>query len=301
MELIKDFWRPLIVQAPAQEIIAAGSLEPFRIRWFPDAGDLAYAADPFGIWREGILYAFIELFDYRHSHGTIGVCCFDEQLRLIRQGPVLREDWHLSYPHVFEHGGEIWMLPEACGSGRLTLYRARSFPWDWEPHAVLPLDGPVIDATPLWHDGLWWLFYTPAGTPEERVSTLCAAYADDLAGPWTAHPLNPLIHDRGGARPGGRPEVIDGVIHLPVQDSRGSYGAALRILRIEQLDRTQFAASAGPLLRAPASAAPLIEGCHTFAGAGPVTLIDVKSRRFSARAMTMRPRREWDKWMARRR
>ncbi|MFC4255560.1 formyl transferase [Altererythrobacter xixiisoli] len=300
MELIKDFWRPLIVEASAREIISAGSIEPFRFRWFPDAGDLAYAADPFGIWREGILYAFVEMFDYRHSHGTISVYCFDDRLRLIQHGPVLREDWHLSYPQVFEHAGELWMLPEACASGKLTLYRARSFPWHWEPYAVLDLDGAPIDATPFLHDGVWWLFYTPAGTAEERVSTLCAAYAEDLTGPWAEHPLNPLISDLGGARPGGRPELIDGLLHLPVQDSRGSYGAALRILRIEQLDSVHFNASAGPLLRAPAQATPLIDGCHTFAGAGPVTLIDVKARRFSARALTMRPRREWDRLMRRR-
>lgn len=51
-------------------------------------------------------------------------------------GVVLTEDWHLSYPFVFEHEGDIFMMPEGSRSGQLKLYRAVDFPNEWEVEQV---------------------------------------------------------------------------------------------------------------------------------------------------------------------
>ena len=68
----------------------------------------------------------------------------------------------------------------------------------------------------------------------------------------------------------------NGVINLPVQDCRATYGAAICILEIDCLDETQFSATVGEMLVAPPWMAPFTEGLHTLATAGSVTLIDVK-------------------------
>ena len=116
---------------------------------------------------------------------------------------------------VFEAEGDTWMLPEAYKSGTLTLYRARSFPDDWEAVCSIPLDSPAIDATPLWHGGRWWLFYSPSHDALARRSNLHVAWSDRLTGPWHLHPLNPVRADLASARPGGRPMVWGGAIILP--------------------------------------------------------------------------------------
>ncbi len=299
MELVKDIWRCAIVGAPLARVVARGSLEGLPLTLFPDLGSFRYAADPFGLWRGERLYVFAETFDYRVAVGRIEVFVFDRALRFLERLPVLAEPWHLSYPQVFEAEGETWLLPEAAASGRLTFYRAVEFPTRWEAAFHVAFDPAPIDATPLWHEGRWWLFYTPAGTPAERVSVLQAAHAPRLAGPWTQHPLNPLRVDRAAARPGGTPLVAGGRIVLPVQDSARTYGDAVRLLEIAMLTPESFVATPDARLVAPAAAAPFVRGAHTLSAAGEVTLIDVKRRHLSLGGMLMRPRRDLAKAMRR--
>ncbi|SFG20302.1 hypothetical protein SAMN05518801_11046 [Novosphingobium sp. CF614] len=253
---------------------------------------MRYLADPFGLWREGRLYVFAEHFDYRDAVGCIAVTVFDERLVPVKQAIVLREPWHLSYPFVFEAEGETWLLPEAFESGGLWLYRAAAFPYRWERAHRIALDHVPLDTTPV-HDGeRWWLFYAPAWPETARLTRLCAAYSDRLEGPWTAHPGNPILVDPHGARPGGTPVWHAGVLHLPLQDCRGTYGAALRLLRVDRLTPDEIAATVSMTLRAPPTAAPFVDGCHTLSAAGPVTLIDVKQTRISPRGLLMRPLRD---------
>jgi hypothetical protein len=280
-----------------QHVIAQGSLAELPLTWLPGSGNLRYHADPFGIWRDERLHVFTEFFDYRDAVGRIIVTIFDRALKFVEQVDVLREPWHLSYPFVFQAEGETWLLPEAHQSGGLWLYRAVDFPTRWQRVCRIALDGVPLDATPV-HDGTrWWLFYAPAMPEAHRLTHLCAAWADMLEGPWTSHPSNPILVDVNGARPGGTPVWHDGILHLPVQDCRGTYGAALRMVRFDVLTPDQVMTAQTVTIRAPATASPYLDGCHTLSSAGDVTLIDVKRTRFSPRGLAMRPlrdlRRSW--------
>jgi hypothetical protein len=292
MGLRKDIWRPAIIRATFEEIVAAGSIEGFDLYWLPPMGSFQFLADPFGWWRDGKLHVFVETYDYRVRIGAIEVLTYDADLHLIDRGPVLNELWHLSYPFIFEAEGETWMLPEAHRSNGLTLYRAVDFPTRWEPAHRIVLDHVPVDATPLFHDGRWWLFYTSASREPDKMAALHIAYADRLAGPWTPHPMNPVRVDSGSSRPGGTARVIDGVVVLPVQDCTTTYGGAIRLLRFPVLapDRVEIAVEGR--IEAPAGFAPYVEGLHTLAAAGDVTLIDVKRTELSLHGLSIEAVRE---------
>lgn len=270
-----DIWRPAIIRKPIEAVWREG-IDEASLHWLPALPPGRFRADPFGLWREGLLHVFVERFDYQARGGWIEVLIYDEALQLRAMRPVLRQPWHLSYPVVFAAEGEIWMLPEAFQSGTLTLYRAAAFPNRWEPVRDLPLDGPAIDATPFFHDGRWWLFYAPSQAKAAKQSHLHLAWAERLTGPWTVHPGNPVHVDRGSARPGGTPFLADGRLLLPVQDCRGTYGAAIRFLDITRLDESGFAATACDGLRPAPGMAPYLDGMHTLSSAGEVTLVDAK-------------------------
>lgn len=300
MRVTKDIWHPLIVPLPLAEIVARGTLEGLPLHWAPGLDRLRFQADPFGYWRGGLLYVFVETFDYRDPVGAIDVLVFDPAFRFVEQRAVLREPWHLSYPVVFDAEGETWLMPEANQSGRITLYRAVGFPDRWEAAHVITVDPAPVDATPLWHAGRWWLFYASTAHRQDGTTALNIAFADRLAGPWTPHPANPVRVDRASARPGGTPLVsADGRILLPVQDCSRTYGGAITLLEIETLDTTRFAARSGLRLTPPAAAAPFDAGLHTLSAAGPVTLIDVKRLTLSVEGMLLRPRRELDRLLGR--
>lgn len=291
MALRKDIWRPAIVMATAEQIVARRSVDGLPMMWLPAMGSFRFLADPFGLWRDDRLYVFVETYDYRVRIGAIEVLVYDAEFRLIDRRPVLNEPWHLSYPLVFEAEGETWMLPEAHRSNRLTLYRAVDFPTRWEPAHVIALDHVAVDATPVFHDGRWWLFYTSADREPDKMSALHVAFADRLAGPWTPHPMNPVRVDVASARPGGRAIVVDGRIVLPVQDCSRTYGGAIRALSII-VTPDSFTAEVGDPIVAPASAAPFVEGFHTLAAAGPVTLVDMKRTELSLHGLSIEAIRE---------
>lgn len=288
MPLAKDIWRPAIVSAPIEAIWAAGSIAPFPLTWLPPMErPYSFLADPFGLWRDGHLHIFVETYDYRVHIGAIEVLTYDRGLRLIDRAPALAEPWHLSYPQVFEAEGETWMLPEAARSGGLTLYRARDFPTRWEPAGRIALDHVPIDATPLFHEGRWWLFYTSADAEADKMAALNISFADRLSGPWTSHPANPVRVDRGSARPGGTARLIEGRVVLPVQDCRATYGGAIRPLAFSRLDPAHAEAHAGAPILPPATCAPFTRGLHTLAAAGPVTLVDMKRKALGPRGLAI--------------
>lgn len=286
----RDQWRVGLVDAPIEAVAAAGGLKRFPVHWLPSGPDLTFLADPFGLWRDGVLNLFAELYDYRTRRGVIELLRFDGKFDLLDRRTVLSEPWHLSYPLVFEADGETWMTPEAHRSGALTLYRAAQFPDAWEPAARLKLDAPAIDATPFRHEGRWWMAYSPAGDRLAKQSHLHFAHADHLLGPWTPHSGNPVQVDRSCSRPGGAAFLKDGVLTLPVQDCSRTYGGALRLLAIHELTPDRFRAEAGAALSLPRTAGAFRDGFHTLSACGGTTLIDVKriDRSFTGLAADLR-------------
>jgi len=271
-----EIWRVGVINAPIQEVAQAASLEHFPITWIEADKSLCFLADPFGLWREGKLYLFAEAYDYRTKRGYILAYVLDKDFRVLEKRAVLKEDWHLSYPYVFEAEGEIWMLPEGYKSGRLTLYKAVEFPWRWQAEPRFSFPEAAIDATPYFHDGRWWMFYTPPVPKAARTNTLKLATADHLFGPWDAVPIQTLREDIHGARMGGTPFTLDGKIILPTQDCSRTYGGALQLLSLSGSTLAHPSLSQVKRIIAPRRHAPFHDGLHTLAQAGPVTLVDTK-------------------------
>ncbi len=300
MGLRKDIWRPAIVAAPLPAILARGSFEDLPLAWLPPMPSFQFLADPFGYWRDSRLHVFVETYDYRVRIGRIEVLVYDAALNLVDRQPALAEPWHLSYPFVFDAEGETWMLPEAHRSRALTLYRAAGFPTRWEPAHRIELDCVAIDATPLFHEGRWWLFYTACAREIDKVGALHLAWAERLAGPWHPLPQNPVRFDVGSARPGGTPAVIDGRVMLPVQDCTHTYGGGILPLWFDVLTPGRVETTAGSRLPIPSSFAPYTEGLHTLSAAGEVTLIDMKRTELSLHGLgveirhgVVKARRRW--------
>ncbi|TGT23202.1 formyl transferase, partial [Mesorhizobium sp. M4B.F.Ca.ET.172.01.1.1] len=148
--------------------------------------------------------------------------------------------YHLSYPFVFERDGEMWMVPESSANRTVDLYRATAFPGGWVKETTLLSDIVASDATLVEHGGRWWMFATVRDGGGAFSDQLHLWSAPDFRGPWTAHPKNPVLIDIATARPAGRMVSRNGQLLRPVQDCRRSYGAALGIARVTQLDEAGF-------------------------------------------------------------
>src|SRR5690606_6253509 len=98
---------------------------------------------------------------YAKNRGCIAVVPLDRNGTVGEPRIVLEEAHHLSYPFVFGHAGEIWMIPESGDADSVNLYRAVEFPHRWTREACL-IDGiQGYDATPLRHESGFWFFVSP--------------------------------------------------------------------------------------------------------------------------------------------
>ena len=272
-----ELWRIGIVRADVSQIaLGAGSIDPGTITWLPAQRPFAFIADPFALWEGGKLHVLAEHFDYRTKHGVIQYYTFNADLALEAHGEALRAPFHLSYPFLVRHEGEIYMTPEGHRSGRLTLYRARRFPDQWEPMCEI-LDEPAVDPTLVYHDGLWWMFYSYARTRRTSVDELHVAFAEKITGPWRSHPANPVRTAADSARPGGTPFMSAGALHIATQDSCNSYGEAVTVLRVDALTPDSARFEIVNRIAPETLGLEGFEGLHTLAGAEGVTLFDVKT------------------------
>ena len=241
----------------------------------PDDGRRFYA-DPVAIARNEGVTLFMEEFDYSRAKGVISAVRFGPRGPVGRPEPVLERDTHLSYPFVFEAGGEVWMIPESSRSATIDLYRATQFPGGWVHEAVLVEGVVASDATLLRHEGRWWLFATVRAGGGSFSDSLHLWHAPDFRGPWTAHPCNPVLIDVASARPAGPVVPRDGALIRPVQDCRGGYGAALGLARILRLDPEGYAQRVETRLAAgsdwPGSR------LHMYSAAGGLEFIDGSRR-----------------------
>jgi hypothetical protein len=269
-----DIWRPGFIRATFGEIVEAGSIKDFETHWLvPEEPRFSFLADPFGVVREDQVHVFVEGLDYHDRKGRIEVLTFDRSMQFLDREICISEPWHLSFPVAFRSGGEDYLLPEAHRSGGLYLYRAIDFPRRWERVGKVALPSVPIDPSPLFHEGIWWIFYSPAG---DRRGELHLALANSLDGPWCIHPSSPLVTGLSGSRPAGQAIIVNGKVVLPVQDCSRTYGGAVRLLWFDQFDNEHIEPRYGPTIAPTSSMAGFRDGLHTLSACGEITLFDAK-------------------------
>lgn len=247
---------------------------PLRIEQFRtlDDGGASYFADPFLFIHEGATHVFVEEVPTSTGRGVISHFTLDAQGMASRPRIVLDTGSHLSYPQVFAHDGTIFMMPESSAAGGLDLYRASNFPHAWEKVARL-IEGRVHDATLFTHEGRLWIAAGSESFQSSSWDGLSLFYADQLAGPWQPHALNPVLIDAGGARPAG-PLWQDalGALMRPAQDCTNGYGGALTLKRVVDLSPERFSEETiGPV----SFASTAIKGPHTLGRAEGLEVVDL--------------------------
>jgi hypothetical protein len=197
-------------------------------------------ADPCAVEWKGEQHLFFEDYRVGAGHGVIAWMQLTPDGGFSTPVTVLEQPYHLSYPFVFAHEGDMFMVPETSAAQRVELYRATAFPHRWESVAVL-LDGlDAVDATLHQHSDRWWMFVNIA---EDRSSTsdeLFIFYADSPYGPWLPHPRNPVKSDVRSARPAGRLFRRGDRLIRPAQNSARCYGGAMALCEVIELTTRSY-------------------------------------------------------------
>jgi hypothetical protein len=238
-----------------------------------------YWADPFLFRREGDTesHVFFEALDYATGKGKISVgrVCGD---RIVYLGDALDTGYHLSYPHVFEYDGHIWMIPESHETRRLELWKCVDFPLTWKLEKTVLEGVSLADSCLCRHDGEWWLFTNQAGRdPNDQNSELWIYRIDSpLMNEIVPHEANPVVIDATRARNGGRIHSKDGFLIRPAQNNAFRYGYGLGVYRIKTLTLDAYVEE--PVFSVEPTFRRGIACCHHLDSNGEIFIFDARRK-----------------------
>lgn len=89
----------------------------------------------------------------------------------------------LSYPYVFAHENDYYMLPESSEAGGVFLYKSNQFPYNWERGKQL-LSGSFVDPTLFYHETEY----------EEEVIKPGLLTGSDQEGSWRKDGMHHIDH-----------------------------------------------------------------------------------------------------------
>jgi hypothetical protein len=253
------------------------------VRW---TGGSMYA-DPFLFEHEGRHHLFCEELPFGARRGVIS----HTELRLDGSPaeaprPVLARPHHLSYPFVFVHDGQVFMIPETSAVARVELYRAVEFPDRWEREAVLIDELDAADATLLAHGDRLWMFAAVTPPDASSLDELHLFWASELRGPWRSHPRNPVVSDVRCARPAGAVQRWGSRLVRPGQDGSRRYGGSISFREIDVLTPDAYAEH--EIARLDPTDLGDARATHTYSADARFEAIDLRRREprstFAARA-----------------
>jgi len=258
--LFEDRWRLLLMEATPQAAITAG---PVVIQSPPDR----YWADPFAIRRNGKCYVFFEEYFYAKHRGVISYIELDSLNEAKRTTShvshcVIDQPYHLSYPFLFVHKGDLFMIPETSANKSIDIWHATDFPNIWRKHRTIFEGISAADNSLLEWNGIWWLFTNiDRNGLNNHSKELHVFYAEDpLDGPWLPHVGNPVLIDCTSARmAGGFLRSLDGRPIRCGQVQGKRYGESVTYNLVSELSETRYAET--PLI--PFNSTPTTPGART--------------------------------------
>lgn len=201
-------------------------------------------ADPFLFVYDGRLFLFYEM-KRNYSPGVICMTSTTDLVHWTKAVIVLEEDFHLSYPFIFEDNGSIYMIPETSDVGDVRLYKADnkylnhfSFYSTLISKDVVDTEIGYVDSSVYLNDGVYYLI---TSIEKNKKNVLYLFTSDKLVGPYLQHPDSPICSNLKIGRNGGSfLKDKDGVLYRVAQDCQNKYGDNLHLLEVSRITSTSY-------------------------------------------------------------
>lgn len=195
-----------------------------------------WAADPFIISVEEKDYLFFEMFDRLKSKGLIGYRELNEK-KVGKMKIAYEANHHLSFPFIFKHEGNYYIMPEYSEGKELFVLKATHFPDKWEKVENW-MDGKrLVDSVLVDYEGNNYLFTQDLGTGySSEELTLFVRSGDE----WVPHRENPIVKSLANSRLGGKTFFDKNQLIRVAQDCENGYGTQLHFNRINTLNEFNY-------------------------------------------------------------
>lgn len=232
-----------------------------------------FSADPFVLTRNSERFCFLEEYSYANRKATIA-CYRIADGMFERVGVAVEEPFHLSFPFVFEAGGEWFMCPESSTNRDIRLYRCTRFPLEWRLESVAVANISAVDTVIFSRSDRWWMItcVNPLGTGDQFSELTIFSTDSLLAGKWTPHRFNPIRIDEVTARNGGF--FSEGGKHFRVNQVQGFgvYGESIVVNEVTGIDDDMFEEL--PLVTPSPISGDGVIGVHHLSRDGDLSVFD---------------------------
>lgn len=202
-----------------------------------------FLADPFVVSHNGRDICYVEDYDYKRGKGHISAVEIFENGKYNFLGTVLDEEYHLSYPYIFKHKDDIYMIPESSEAKEVRLYKSIDFPMKWTYVRSLIKNIEAVDSTLLIKKSkLFLLTNYCSASLNDNYSELHMYTSDDLIeGEFKKVNADfPLIFDSKRARNGGVINNGNKVYRVNQVHKKAHYGYGFAINEIKKLDESGY-------------------------------------------------------------
>jgi len=225
-------------------------------------------ADPFLFKFEGCSYLFYEKQNLFTMKGKIACVNLDSENQ--KSKIVLNKSFHLSYPFVFKWKGDIFMIPESKTNGKISLFRAKEFPFIWEFFDDI-IELEAADTTTLFEENEWVIF-------TYCKEKLLIFYYDVKEKILTPHRQNTKSPKSSTVRPAGHFIVDSEELLRPSQNCLNIYGEAVIFNVVTLFNRDFYKEEERYRLNAQNINIDNLKiiGVHTYNKNGEYEVIDVR-------------------------
>ena len=201
----------------------------------------SFLADPFVIEYKKENYVFVEEFNFKNKKGIISVYRISKN-NSERMGIALEENFHLSFPYIFEYKNDYYMSPESKDANEIRIYKCKEFPLKWEYEKTILKNIKATDSMIFNFNNLWWLITTFSNSGHGNESELQIFYSKDgpLTDKWISFKKNPVYIDPFLGRNGGILSHNKKIFRVAQSFGFNSYGEKINIQEIIKLDPDNF-------------------------------------------------------------
>lgn len=195
-------------------------------------------------------------------------------------GKIITEDFHLSFPFIFEDKSVIYMIPECSSTNQIRLYQCIDFPLKWKFQMILMEGVDAADTMIIKSAGYYYLFSNicSAGIGDHN-SELHIFHASELqTQKW--QPLsqgNPILFHSQRARNGGMFSYRDNFFRISQSHTKGNYGNSFNINLIKFINEDSF--EEVEIDRVLPNFFEGIKSTHTFNSDGVFSVVDFRRKK----------------------
>ena len=253
----------------------------------PYSTDYWYA-DPITFKHEGEWYLFTEAYDRKRAIGRIAVSLIDKNGNISTPRIIIAEDYHMSFPYVFEWRGDIYMIPESSDNSSINLYKCVKFPFDWKLVSQFHTTKPVVDTIVVEKNDEKLNLLGSVINENNPLLVSYQKFTIQIAGDELTFredpdcPVNWNLRDRNA----GRPFALNDIIAVPTQESSDTdYGKKVNFRKLgENLvpeETIILSLSTGNVHFDPSIQEENMIGVHTYSQTDDLEIVDLRYYKFS--------------------